>query len=104
MMCPPLHVVVAAIGPRPAQEATPMTNPNISTAAAKTPADRAALLVTVQVACQRLGISRSTLYVLLRAGSIGFVKAGRRTMIPTAELKRFVTPQARMTRVPRRAA
>ncbi len=44
-------------------------------------------LATVQVT---LGLSRSAIFALLRAGQLPARKIGRRTLITTADLERFV--------------
>ncbi len=46
--------------------------------------------LTVSDAVKASGISRSRLYEALKAGDLKARKAGRRTLIETAELKRFV--------------
>jgi excisionase family DNA binding protein len=46
--------------------------------------------LTVNDAVKASGISRSRLYEALKAGNLKARKAGRRTLIETAELKRFV--------------
>jgi excisionase family DNA binding protein len=53
------------------------------------------LLVSVPQACERLSISRMTLYRLLRRDQIKTVKIGRRRLVSATELNRFV---ARMER------
>ena len=42
-------------------------------------------------ACQRLGVGRSKLYELIASGEISTFKVGTRTLIPEAELRRFVS-------------
>ena len=49
---------------------------------------RAAL--RVNEACSALAISRSKLYLELAAGRLRAVKCGRRTLIPTAEIKAWL--------------
>ncbi len=46
--------------------------------------------VAVEEACGLLGVSRSTLYGLLRTCRIRSVKAGRRRLIPLATLAEFL--------------
>lgn len=48
------------------------------------------LLVRVDEAAARLGISRSKLYELMAAGHIAYVKIGRSVRIPTTALEEFV--------------
>jgi len=49
------------------------------------------LLITVREACKRLGVGRTTLYQLCRAGAIRSVRVGSRGIrIPVRELDRFV--------------
>lgn len=52
--------------------------------------DLAPLAHTVPDACQRLGVSRTTLYELIGGGSIRSFKVGARTLIPESELRKFV--------------
>lgn len=52
--------------------------------------DLAPLAHTVPDACQRLGVSRTTLYELMASGQIRNFKVGARTLIPESELHRFV--------------
>ena len=47
-------------------------------------------LLPVPVAAQRLGVGRSTLYVLLGRGDIEAVKVGRRTLVTEVSLARLV--------------
>lgn len=47
----------------------------------------------VPQACARLGIGRTALYELLKSGAIRSFKVGARTLIPEAELQRFVADQ-----------
>ena len=51
-------------------------------------ADR--LLLRVEEAAAMVGLSRATLYELVRAGSIRAVKVGRSTRIPRAALEEWV--------------
>ena len=41
-------------------------------------------------ACARLGIGRTALYELLKAGELRSFKVGTRTLIPETELQRFI--------------
>lgn len=52
--------------------------------------DLAPLAHNVPDACHRLGVSRTTLYELIGNGEIRSFKVGARTLIPEAELRRFV--------------
>lgn len=45
---------------------------------------------TVDEAIKRLAVSRTTLYELIKAGEIRPFKIGRKTLIPEAELRRFI--------------
>lgn len=51
---------------------------------------------TVDEAIKRLAVSRTTLYELIKAREITPFKIGRKTLIPEAELRRFV--DARMAK------
>lgn len=44
-------------------------------------------------ACRRLGVGRTSLYALVKAGEIHVIKVGSRTLIPESELQRFVEGQ-----------
>ena len=48
-------------------------------------------LVSVREACEILRLSRSTLYELMDAGRLGFVRIGRARRLAVAELQRLVT-------------
>ena len=48
------------------------------------------LTVRVSTAVKLTGISRSRLYELIQSGDLPVKKVGRSTLIPFAELKRFV--------------
>lgn len=58
------------------------------------PADKE-LLISVEQACERLGISRMTFYRLLRNDELKTAKIGRRRMVSPTELNRFVTRMER---------
>lgn len=47
------------------------------------------LTCTVNDAARILGISRRTVYVLIEKGTLRKVKAGRRSLIPSADLRAF---------------
>ena len=49
------------------------------------------LLLTVEVAIERLSISRSKFYSLVASNKLAIVKIGRSTRIRESELTRFVT-------------
>ncbi len=48
------------------------------------------LLLTIEEAAEALDVSRTTLYVLLRAGEIPVVRIGRAVRVPLAALERYV--------------
>lgn len=48
------------------------------------------LLLTVNQAAERLGISRTLTYALVMSRELPSVKLGRARRVPTAELQRFV--------------
>jgi len=50
-------------------------------------------LLTVEEAAVRLGISRSTMYSLIRAGSIRSVKLGKRTRLTPQQVSDYITEQ-----------
>lgn len=43
-------------------------------------------------ACHALGISRTTLYKLIRSGELRMIKVAGRSLIPRSELERLVRP------------
>ena len=47
-------------------------------------------LLTVTEVCQRLAVSRSRLYELFGQGRIRARKLGTRTVVPEAEVQRFI--------------
>jgi len=53
--------------------------------------DQAAPLAhKVPDACRRIGIGRTVLYELIKAGEVRAIKIGCRTLIPEAELQRVI--------------
>lgn len=48
-----------------------------------------ALAYRVDHACQMLGISRTSLYELAKAGELKFIKIAGRTVVPRSELERL---------------
>lgn len=48
------------------------------------------LLRTIPDACVQLGVQRTTIYELLKAGEIRRVKIGARSLIPDSELQAYV--------------
>ncbi|OHV34495.1 hypothetical protein BBK14_15375 [Parafrankia soli] len=48
------------------------------------------LLLSTPDAAARLNIGRSTLYDLIRAGSLATVRVGRRRLVPVDDLARYV--------------
>ena len=48
------------------------------------------LTYPVSIACQRLGVGRSTLYELIKSKQLKTIKFGKRTLIPESELCRIV--------------
>jgi excisionase family DNA binding protein len=47
-------------------------------------------LVDATNAARRLGIGRTSLYELLSTGELGSVRIGRRRLIPSTEIERFI--------------
>lgn len=45
---------------------------------------------TIPNACRRLGISRTTLYELVRLGELKTIKIGGRTLVPESELQKAI--------------
>lgn len=58
------------------------------------PSDVPRLLLRVEEAAEALGVSRTTLYVLLRAGEIPVVRIGRSVRVPLTALERYVEQAA----------
>lgn len=52
---------------------------------------------TVNDACRRLSISRTTIYQLIADGHIRTFKLGARTLIPEDELRKFVDRMVQLT-------
>ena len=50
----------------------------------------AARLLSVREAAERLGVSRSTFYTLLGRDGLRIVRVGKRVLVPTTELERFI--------------
>ena len=48
------------------------------------------LLLDIPRACAQLGLSRASLYRLMQTGRLESVQVGRRRLVPTAALERFV--------------
>jgi len=56
------------------------------------------LLVRVDVAAQRLGISAATCYRLVAAGEIATVRFGRAHRVPVAELERLIARRLKVAK------
>ena len=41
-------------------------------------------------ACQRIGVARTSIYELIKAGELRSIKVGSRTLIPESELQQFI--------------
>ena len=52
------------------------------------------LACTIADAAKALGVSRRTVYVLIEEGRLNMRKAGRRSLIPTADLRAIVAGEA----------
>lgn len=48
------------------------------------------LAISVEEAARRLGLGRTTLYALFQQGELRAIRVGHRTLVPTAELRRYV--------------
>lgn len=66
-----------------------MRSPTISTASTASP-QLTVRLLSVAEACSFLGIKRTQFYKLLGQGRLNAVKLGRRTLVRTDELQRFI--------------
>jgi len=60
------------------------------------------LATTIKVACQRLGIGRTTLYELIKAGELRTIKIGSRTLIPDEDQRKLI--ERRLAEQTRQAA
>ena len=56
--------------------------------------------LSVQMAAQMLGISRSMVHKLIRLGELRSVKAGRRTLVPVAAVDEFIEKNSRVHSIP----
>jgi excisionase family DNA binding protein len=54
------------------------------------PAQHSPLAYSPQGFCNATGLSRPTLYRMMKAGEIAYVKARRRTLIPASELHKLL--------------
>jgi excisionase family DNA binding protein len=52
------------------------------------------MLLSVEQACEALGVSRTTLWELRKRRKIPFIKIGRRVLFPKAEIERWIQVQA----------
>lgn len=59
---------------------------------------RVLLLLTVHQACERLNISRTTLYELMNAGELESVSIGRARRIPVSSVNDFIDKRIASTR------
>lgn len=50
-------------------------------------------LITVTQAAKELGLSRKTMYSVLKTGQVRRIKAGRRRLVPLADLERLIAPR-----------
>ena len=50
----------------------------------------APLAHSIPAACERLGIGRTTIYELIKAGELRPFKIGRKTLIPESDLVRLI--------------
>lgn len=50
----------------------------------------APLAHSVTAACERLGVGKTTIYELIKAGEIRPFKIGRKTLIPETDLQRVI--------------
>jgi len=60
----------------------------------RTRADKNTLLLTVTEAALRLGVSRSTLYSLIKTGAVAHVMVGSRIKVVATSLYRYVADHA----------
>jgi excisionase family DNA binding protein len=55
--------------------------------------DMEPIAISVNSAAKALGLGRSSIYVLLKSGQLDAIKAGRRTLLTTASIRKFAQPQ-----------
>jgi excisionase family DNA binding protein len=65
-------------------------NPQAITRTRMDTATAVPLAHTIPQSCARIGLGRSTLFDLIKAGAIKPIKVGRRTLIAETELQRYV--------------
>lgn len=51
-----------------------------------------ALAISINETTRVLGVGRSTIYALLKAGRLSAIKVGRRTLVTTASIARLAGP------------
>ena len=56
--------------------------------------------LSVEMAAQMLGISRSMGFKLIRLGELRSVKAGTRTLVPVAAVDEFIEQNSRIHSIP----
>ena len=56
--------------------------------------------LSVEMAAQMLGISRSMGFKLIRLGALRSVKAGTRTLVPVAAVDEFIEQNSRIHSIP----
>ena len=56
--------------------------------------------LSVEVAAQMLGISRSMGFKLIRRGELRSIKAGTRTLVPVAAVDEFIEQNSRIHSIP----
>ena len=56
--------------------------------------------LSVEMAAEMLGISRSMVFKLIRNGELRSVKAGTRTLVPVAAIDEFIEQNSRIFPVP----
>jgi excisionase family DNA binding protein len=64
---------------------------NVSDRAEPVPPAHAPLVLTINSAAERLGISRSLMYALIQSGEVESVRIGRLRRVPTEALSEYVT-------------
>jgi excisionase family DNA binding protein len=56
--------------------------------------------LSVEMAAEMLGISRSMVHKLIRLGELRSVKAGTRTLVPVAAVDEFIEKNSRVHSIP----
>jgi len=48
-------------------------------------------------ACKRIGVAKTSIFALIKAGQLRSIKIGSRTLIPESELQRFISDRLKQS-------